>query len=282
MGIGTAVFTGYVLHLGSDASYISPFTFVAYMLATVQLLMPVPGRYLRGSRVIISVGMVEIALRSSPPLVPLLFAPHMQLPAHGARRSRPAVRLLALPLLQHLGGQCRARQHTGPVHEPPDDRQHPRVHDRRLQRRLHAHQHPRLLALGQPRRPLRQHTGTADPDPARHLPARSCGCASSCSTASVTPSEPAGSTTASCPRRSSSAPPPGPPVAPTGEHPRWQPRPRPEGARRGPHGDSEHGPRRRRRESGWPEESARQLAGILRDGLSATGRPPTRCSPSTW
>ena len=33
---------------------------------------------------------------------------------------------------------------------------------------------------------------------------------------------------------------------------------------------------------GGLEESARQLAGILRDGLSATGRPPTRCSPSTW
>ena len=36
------MFTGYALHLGSDASYISPFTFVAYMLATVQLLMPGP------------------------------------------------------------------------------------------------------------------------------------------------------------------------------------------------------------------------------------------------
>ncbi len=80
VGIGTAVFTGYALHLGADASYISLFTFVAYLLATVQLLMPVLGRYLRRKRVIISVGLVEIALRSSPPLVPLLFAPPMQLP----------------------------------------------------------------------------------------------------------------------------------------------------------------------------------------------------------
>ncbi len=80
-GIGTAVFTGYALHLGADASYIALFTFVAYLLATVQLLMPVLGRYLRRKRVIISVGLVEIALRSSPPLVPLLFAPAMQLQA---------------------------------------------------------------------------------------------------------------------------------------------------------------------------------------------------------
>ena len=49
VGIGTAVFTGYALHLGADASYISLFTAVAYLLATVQLLMPVLGRYLRRS-----------------------------------------------------------------------------------------------------------------------------------------------------------------------------------------------------------------------------------------
>ena len=81
VGIGTAVFTGYALHLGADAPYISLFTAVAYLLATVQLLMPVLGRYLRRKRTIISVGMVEIALRSSPPLVPLLFAPRLQLEA---------------------------------------------------------------------------------------------------------------------------------------------------------------------------------------------------------
>lgn len=82
VGIGTAVFTGYALHLGADASYVALFTSVAYLLATVQLLVPVLGRRLRRrKRIIICGGLVEIALRSSPPLVPLLFAPAMQLEA---------------------------------------------------------------------------------------------------------------------------------------------------------------------------------------------------------
>ena len=105
--------------------------------ATVQLLMPGLGRYLGRKGVIISVGMVEIAMRSSPPLVPLLFAPPMQLPA-----------LMVLVGLGLLCGctQCRARQHTGPVHEPPDDRQHPRGHGRRIR---HRRIHRRLRVRGQ-------------------------------------------------------------------------------------------------------------------------------------
>lgn len=82
VGIGTAVFTGYALHLGADASYIALFTSVAYLLAAAQLVVPALGRRLRHhKRYIVSVGMVEILFRSTPPLVPLLFAPDLQLEA---------------------------------------------------------------------------------------------------------------------------------------------------------------------------------------------------------
>ena len=82
VGIGTAVFTGYALHLGADAAYIAMFTSVAYLLATAQLLVPLVGRRLRQrKRFIVGVGSLEILFRSSPPLVPLLFAPSMQLEA---------------------------------------------------------------------------------------------------------------------------------------------------------------------------------------------------------
>lgn len=80
VGIGTAVFTGYALYLGADASYIALFTSVAYLLAAAQLVVPVLGRSLRQrKRFIVSVGMVEILFRSTPPLVPLLFAPDLRL-----------------------------------------------------------------------------------------------------------------------------------------------------------------------------------------------------------
>ena len=64
VGIGTAVFTGYALHLGADASYIALFTSVAYLLAVCQFIVPLLGRRLqRRKRYIVSVGCVEILFR---------------------------------------------------------------------------------------------------------------------------------------------------------------------------------------------------------------------------
>jgi MFS family permease len=82
VGIGTAVFTGYALHLGADASYVALFTSVAYFLAVGQLIVPVLGRRLRRrKRYIVSVGFAEILFRSSPALIPFLFAEHLRLEA---------------------------------------------------------------------------------------------------------------------------------------------------------------------------------------------------------
>ena len=82
VGIGTAVFVGYALHLGADASYIALFTSVAYFLAVCQLVVPLLGRRLqRRKRYIVSVGCVEILFRSSPALIPFLFAEHLRLDA---------------------------------------------------------------------------------------------------------------------------------------------------------------------------------------------------------
>ncbi|MEE2657014.1 MAG: MFS transporter [Candidatus Latescibacterota bacterium] len=82
VGIGTAVFTGYALHLGADESYIALVTSVAYLLATVQLLSPlVVQRIRRRKRFIIGTGLVEILFRTALPVVPLLFAKSLQLKA---------------------------------------------------------------------------------------------------------------------------------------------------------------------------------------------------------
>jgi len=82
VGIGTAVFTGYALHLGADAAYVALFTSVAYLLAVGQLIVPILGRRLRRrKRYIVSVGFVEILFRSSPALIPFLFAEYLRLEA---------------------------------------------------------------------------------------------------------------------------------------------------------------------------------------------------------
>ncbi len=81
-GIGTSVFTGYALFLGADASYVALFTSLAYFLAVCQLVVPALGRRLRRrKRYIVSVGLVEILFRSSPALIPFLFAEHLRLEA---------------------------------------------------------------------------------------------------------------------------------------------------------------------------------------------------------
>lgn len=82
VGIGTAVFTGYLLHLGADESYIALLTSMAYLLGVVQVLSSSwAARIRRRKRFVIAVGFIEIFFRSSLPLVPLLFASHLRLEA---------------------------------------------------------------------------------------------------------------------------------------------------------------------------------------------------------
>ena len=81
-GIGTAVFTGYALLLGADASFIALFTSMAYLLAMTQLASPVFGaRIANKKRMVIGAGICEILFRGAPALIPLLFAPYLHLPA---------------------------------------------------------------------------------------------------------------------------------------------------------------------------------------------------------
>ncbi len=73
VGIGTAVFTGYALLLGADESHIALFTSAAYLLATLQILVPHLGRHLvNHKRFIVATGFAEILFRCSPALIPLL------------------------------------------------------------------------------------------------------------------------------------------------------------------------------------------------------------------
>ena len=82
IGIGTAVFTGYLLHLGADESYIALLTSVAYLLAAVQILASASASRLRHrKRLVVGFGFAEILLRNALPLIPLLFAAHLRLEA---------------------------------------------------------------------------------------------------------------------------------------------------------------------------------------------------------
>ena len=79
IGIGTAVFTGYMLHLGADESYIALLTSVAYLLAAVQVLSSAwASRIRRRKRLVVGVGFAEIVLRNALPLIPLPFAAHLR------------------------------------------------------------------------------------------------------------------------------------------------------------------------------------------------------------
>lgn len=82
VGIGTAVFTGFILHLGGDGSDVALFTSVAYLLAAAQLLSPIIGRRLANhKRFVITSGFGEVFFRSAVVLVPFLLAPALQLDA---------------------------------------------------------------------------------------------------------------------------------------------------------------------------------------------------------
>ncbi|NKB65473.1 MAG: MFS transporter [Candidatus Latescibacteria bacterium] len=81
-GLGTAVFTGYALLLGADASFISLITSMAYLLAITQLVaVPLGARVADKKRFIIGTGIGEILLRGSPILIPVFLAPSLHLGA---------------------------------------------------------------------------------------------------------------------------------------------------------------------------------------------------------
>ncbi len=76
VGVGTAVFTGYALTLGADASFIALLTSVAFLLATIQLVSPLIGQRLHSTKhLILGLGAVEVALRACVILIPALFVP---------------------------------------------------------------------------------------------------------------------------------------------------------------------------------------------------------------
>lgn len=73
VGIGTAVFTGYALHLGADESLIALLTSVAYFLALSQLLSPLLSSRLRNrKRFILACGFLEILFRGLLVAIPFL------------------------------------------------------------------------------------------------------------------------------------------------------------------------------------------------------------------
>lgn len=82
VGMGTAVFTGFALWLGIDETRIPLFTTMGYLLAVLQMLSPILGRYIRNiKRLVLAGGVVEILFRSSLILIPYLLSSKYHLPA---------------------------------------------------------------------------------------------------------------------------------------------------------------------------------------------------------
>ena len=82
IGIGTAAFTGFALHLGADDSFIAVMTSVAQFLVVSQLLSPLlSARLGNKKRLIVGAGCCEVLFRSLPLAIPLLLAPYLQLGA---------------------------------------------------------------------------------------------------------------------------------------------------------------------------------------------------------
>ena len=81
-GIGTAVFTGYVLHLGADESFVALFTSIAYFLALTQLISPLLSAHFKNKkRFILGAGFGEILFRGLVIIIPFAFAPSLRLGA---------------------------------------------------------------------------------------------------------------------------------------------------------------------------------------------------------
>lgn len=82
IGIGTAAFTGFALHLGADDSFIALMTSVAQLLVLSQLLSPLLSARVRNrKRLIVGAGCCEVFFRALPLAIPLLLAPHLHLGA---------------------------------------------------------------------------------------------------------------------------------------------------------------------------------------------------------
>jgi len=82
VGIGTAAFTGFALHLGADESFIALFTSIAYFMALTQLVSPLLGARLAGKkRFILGAGFGEILFRGLLVAIPFALAPSLHLGA---------------------------------------------------------------------------------------------------------------------------------------------------------------------------------------------------------
>jgi MFS family permease len=74
VGIGTAAFTGFALWMGATDAQIAYFVSIAFLTGLIQMVAPyVTERVSSRKRMLLVVGMLEILLRSSIVLVPLIF-----------------------------------------------------------------------------------------------------------------------------------------------------------------------------------------------------------------
>ena len=82
VSLGAASFTGYVLFLGADDSFIPLLAGMASLLAVLQLIAPILGKHIKSKKhFIVRFGLVEAVLRSATILIPALFLPPAYLPA---------------------------------------------------------------------------------------------------------------------------------------------------------------------------------------------------------
>ena len=80
--LGAAAFTGYVLFLGADESFIPLLAGTASLLAILQLIAPILGKHIKNKKhFIVRFGLVEVLLRSATILIPVIFLPPAYLPA---------------------------------------------------------------------------------------------------------------------------------------------------------------------------------------------------------
>ncbi|MBT5875256.1 MAG: hypothetical protein HOH43_17685, partial [Candidatus Latescibacteria bacterium] len=80
LGIGTVVFTGFVLSIGGEASDIAFFTSIAYIVAPIQLIASLGSRWIRNKKRWVAFnGLFEALFRGILIAIPFLFVPALHL-----------------------------------------------------------------------------------------------------------------------------------------------------------------------------------------------------------
>ena len=128
VGTNTAVFAGFVLSLGMDASDIAFYSAIASILAPVQIISSLFSKSIENKkRWVVWNGVLEALFRGLMITIPFLFVESLH-------QRMLLIFLVAgltagyiyTPFYSSWGRRHRPGEHPRPLHEPPDHRQQPR------------------------------------------------------------------------------------------------------------------------------------------------------------